>query len=163
MLAVALLHSPASRADDNGCSNWTLRGDYAFTISGTIYVSNPDKTVTMVRRDGIAMTHFDGQGGLQQVDYALGNGVPQGPVDAFRQDETGHYTVNPDCTGTAEIRFPAPPGAASGAVIDLIFVLSHGGDAIHTVVTKLLSPGATAPVPASIHSDGYKLGSVPPG
>jgi len=161
MVAAALIYSAACPAAEEGCSNWTLRGDYAFTISGTIYLSNPDNTVTMVRRDGIAMTHFDGQGGLTQVDYALGNGVPQGPVEAFREGESGHYTVNPDCTGTAQIRFPAPPGAASGATIDLIFVLSHSGEAIHTVVTQLFQPGATAAVPASIHSDGYKLGRVP--
>jgi hypothetical protein len=85
---------------------------------------------------------------------------PKG-LTVFRAGETGTYDVNSDCTGTAEIDFPPPPGVTSGAMIKLIFVLSNHGGTIHTVVTSLTPPGAPSPVPAVIHSDGWKLGSVP--
>jgi hypothetical protein len=169
LVAVALMFFSGATLyaqDNDGCSNWTLNGDYAFTISGQIL--NADQTVTT--RNGIAMTHFDGAGNLTQVDYTMsltaGGQAPEGigGIDtspAFRTGEKGTYHVNSDCTGTAEIDFPSPPSGVKGAVIKLIFVLSNHGNAIHTVVTSLTPPGAPGPVPAVIHSDGWKLGSVP--
>jgi hypothetical protein len=154
----------AVRAQDyDGCSDSTLKGDYGFTLAGQIL--NKDGTIST--RNGVAMTHFEGNGKLSQIDYVMTltpGGMSPGGIDltpAFRTNETGTYHVNPDCTGTAEIDFPAPPGAASGAVIKLIFVLSNHGRTIHTVVTSLTPPGAPGPVPAVIHSDGWKLGAVP--
>lgn len=152
--------------DNDGCSTSTLKGDYAFTVAGQIL--NPDGSITT--RNGVAMTHFDGNGGLTQVDYVMSltpasqmpgapGGVDKNP--AFRTGETGTYQVNQDCTGSAEIDFPVPPGFATGATIKLMFVLSNHGRAIHTVVTEVIPPGKTeaaAPVPAVIHSDGWKLG-----
>ena len=111
------------------------------------------------------MTHFDGQSKLTQVDFVMSNGIPTtGPTDpltGFHIGETGWYRVNPDCTGVAEIVFPTPPGLNTGAVIDLIFVLSNHGRTIHTIVSRLVPPGSTVPLPVSIHSDAEKMGSVP--
>ncbi len=63
------------------------------------------------RREGVAMTHFDGQGGLRQVDWVMSNGAPlMGPADPvrrFRIDENGTYRVHRGCTGSAVITFPA--------------------------------------------------------
>ena len=146
----------AQVADHSFCNDRILEGDYAFSLGGTIYMPSNGGT-TLVLREGIAMTHFNGQGNLTQIDYALGNGVAQGPVDQFRTDETGSYTVNPDCTGTAELDFPPAPGATVGAVIKLIFVLARHGEVMKTVVTELIPPGASQPIPASIHSEGTKL------
>jgi hypothetical protein len=113
-----------------------------------------------VYNDGVAMTTFDGIGGLTQVDWVMRNGVadpPPGP--GFHGNETGTYTVNPDCTGNAEIDFPIPPGGTSGAVITLKFVLGDHGRVIHTIVTSLrppnTPPGTTVPV--NTHSDAEKL------
>jgi hypothetical protein len=162
-LALTLFGGSSLYAQDNdGCSDSTLKGDYAFTIAGQVL--NKDGTITT--RNGVAMTHFDGVGKLTQVDYVITltpGQVPPGGIDhdpVFRAGETGTYDVNSDCTGTAEIDFPSPPGVASGAIIKLIFVLSNHGGTIHTVVTSLTPPGAPGPVPAVIHSDGWKLGSV---
>ena len=159
-LGIAFLaFSSSTLAWNKGCNNSTLEGDYAFTVSGTIFMPN-NVTVT---REGIALTHFDGKGNLEQVDYVLSNGVlPPGPVDnenGFHTDETGTYTVNPDCTGSAEIDTKALDSNGNvvpGPVIKLKFVLSHHGDTIHTVVASLTLP--TGPVPAAIRSDGYKVG-----
>lgn len=147
----------AQTGDNDGCTNATLNGDYAFKITGQVLI--PDAPPTS--REGIAMTRFDGAGKLTQVDFVIADGVPMaGPTDSltgFHTGENGWYKVNSDCTGMAEIRFPTPPNLTSGAVIDLMFVLSNHGHTIHTIVSRLLLPGSTTPVPASIHSDAEKL------
>jgi hypothetical protein len=92
----------------------------------------------------------------------MSNGFPlAGPTDkaGFHTLETGTYTVFSDCTGTAEIDFPGPPGSR-GALINLMFALSNHGRIIHAIVSQLIPPGSTTPVPVSIHSDGEKLGRV---
>lgn len=159
--AIALMaFAGAVRAQNNGCTNETLRGNYAFTVSGQIL--NSDGTTTT--RNGVALTYFDGAGNLTQEDYVMSltpGHTPPGGIDtapAFRTNETGTYVVNADCTGSAEIDMPPHPG---GAVIKLMFVLGDHARTIHTVVSSLTPPGAPGPVPVLIHSDGVKLGSAP--
>jgi hypothetical protein len=78
------------------CSNRTLRGDYGFSIDGTILAGTPNAFLLR----GVAMTHFDGHGNLSQVDFTTRNGVP---IGADWRPAVGTYEVNPDCTGTAQI------------------------------------------------------------
>jgi hypothetical protein len=162
-LVAPLLAAPAlaQSGDNDGCTNATLSGDYGFRITGQILPPGG----APIQRDGVAMTHFDGQGKLTQVDFVMANGIPvagpSDPLTGFHVGETGWYSVNPDCTGVAEIVFPTPPGMSSGAKIDLMFVLSNHGRTIHTIVSRLLPPGSTTPLPASIHSDAEKLGATP--
>lgn len=160
----------ATRAQETSCRNFTLKGDYAFTVSGQVFmpVKASDGTVTtvVVQRDGIAMTHFDGEGHLSQVDFVLASPnapmpVPpppppsMDPLTGFHDMETGTYTVFPDCTGTFSITTPK-----TNPTIAVKFALSNGGRSIHTIVTSLTLPGATAPVPALIHSEGHRLGRI---
>jgi hypothetical protein len=72
------------------------------------------------------MTHFDGEGILRQVDHVVVNGVP--PAIEWSTG-SGPYTVNPDCTGTAQINFTdgRPP-------VNLHLVVVRQGAEIHTVV-----------------------------
>jgi len=59
LLGLVLLGGPrlnAQAGDDDGCSNATLKGDYAFTISGEILHSDG----TIDYRSGIAVRNFDG-------------------------------------------------------------------------------------------------------
>jgi hypothetical protein len=137
------------------CSNATLNGDYAFRVSGEIFTP-----AGVVNRDGVAMTSFDGKGGLSQVDWVVANGVPvAGPSNSygFHDNENGSYHVHPDCTGDAQINFPIPPHGTSGAVIQLMFVIGDGGRTLHTIVSSLTPPNTTTPVPANIHSDAVKV------
>jgi hypothetical protein len=61
-ILLALCGSARAQSNDNdGCSNSTLKGDYAFTISGQIF--NQNGTFTQV--NGIAMTNFDGEADAQ--------------------------------------------------------------------------------------------------
>ena len=139
------------------CSSETVKGDYAFRVSGEIFAGT-----SLIYRDGIALTSFDGSHLLTQVDYVLANGVPvAGPTDAngFHTDETGTYSVNENCTGQAEINFPTPPGGTSGAVLKLYFVISDDGRQLNTIVTSITPPNTTTAVPANIHSDAVRVHS----
>jgi hypothetical protein len=159
----------AQSNDGDGCSNATLKGDYAFTVSGQIFLPGPGSTTLVVQRDGIAMTHFDGVGNLTQVDYVLSSpnapappgAAPTDAVTGFHTEESGKYTVNSDCTGTFTIIDPDFVGTSiPGPVVTVKFVLSDHGRSIHTIVTSLVPPGAKGPVPALIHSEGHKLGRI---
>jgi len=163
LLGLVLLGGPrlnAQAGDDDGCSNATLKGDYAFTISGEILHSDG----TIDYRSGIAVRNFDGNGNITFIDFvaSLRPGfVPPGGINlspAFRTGLTGTYHVNPDCTGTAEEDFPPPQGVSSGQVIKLMFLLSDHGREIHEVVASLVPAGSQTPVPVLIHADGTKLG-----
>jgi hypothetical protein len=155
----------AQSSDNDACSNAMLKGDYAFTISGQIFIPNGPT----IQREGIAMTHFDGQGNLSQLDFVLSSpnapappGVsPADPVTGFHTEEKGAYTVHSDCTGTFTINFPdlvtSTGASVPGAIIVVKFALSDGGRAIHAVVTSLTPPGAKGPVPALIRSEGHRL------
>ena len=155
-VAISLLAIAAAGEQGPSCSNETLHGTYAFRISGEVF--SPSGVIS---RDGVAMTYFDGNGWLKQVDYVMANGVvvpgPPNPY-GFHDMENGSYTVNPDCTGNAQINFPTPPHGTSGAVITLMFVIGDGGRTIHTIVSSLTPPNTTTPVPANIHSDAVKVG-----
>jgi hypothetical protein len=166
--AVGLLAlSGTAWAEDNrGCSDATLYGEYAFTVSGQIFLPNG----TNILRDGVALTHFDGAGHLTQVDNVLSSpnatvvpGAPIDPATGFHDEEHGTYTVHADCTGTFSVLFPpnvSSSGTVAGAKLTVLFVLSNHGRDIYTIVTSITPPGAPGPVPALIHSDGHKLGLV---
>ena len=179
-LALALsiaARANAQTADNDGCADATLKGDYAFTISGQIFlpgspVGGVPGSPIIVQREGVAMTHFDGAGGLTQVDLVLsspnatppppGFASPRDPVTGFNTEETGTYTVNKDCTGTFAINFPdlvnnSTGAHIKGAIIVTHFVIAKDGHEIHTVVTSLTPPGAPGPVPVLIRSEGQKL------
>ncbi|MGH8266397.1 MAG: hypothetical protein ACRETH_04415 [Steroidobacteraceae bacterium] len=151
----------AQSTDNDGCSNATLSGDYAFTINGQVFPPG----MPVVTRDGVAMTHFDGKGGLTQVDFVMqypdkmggSSPVPGEPdgVTGFNTGEGGKYTVFEGCSGEMEIDFP--PIGMGGAVIKARFVLGDGGRSIHTTVYWAQPPHAAGPVPAVIHSEGRKL------
>lgn len=101
---------------------------------------------------------FDGKGRFTQRDYSS----DRGPIDFSPPgQETGTYTVNPDCTGSAvlNINVPGvPPGLSSG-VIDLRLVISDGGRHIHEVVAELIPPFSSAPVPTATSADAWKVAS----
>lgn len=87
--------STQSQAPPN-CSNRTLNGYYGFSIEGTILAGTPNAFALR----GVAMTNFDGDGNLTQVDYTTRNGAPMTPD---WRPASGTYAINADCTGTAHI------------------------------------------------------------
>lgn len=102
------------------CSDDTVRGDYAFVIDGTIFA--PPGPLLL---RGVAMTHFDGNGGLSQIDFTTLNGAATG---TDWRPATGTYEINPDCTGKAQI---LPTGAPP---LNLRLVVGDRGRQIWTIV-----------------------------
>jgi hypothetical protein len=117
------------------CSNGTLKGDFAVVISGQTGVPT-----SPLLRSGVAMTQFDGLGGVTDLDHIVANGT-QPPTDW--RPGTGTYTINTNCTGMMVVNFaaPAPP-------LILFFVVGNGGNAFRGVVG---APGA------NVTADGIKL------
>jgi hypothetical protein len=126
-LAAALtLGAPGRATADNdgrgrGCSESTLRGDYAFSIDGQI-LAGPKAGLLR----GVAMTHFDGDGGLSQVDFTTINGVP---IGTDWRPGTGSYEINADCTGKAQISF-----TDGSPTLKLRLVVADRGDQVRTIV-----------------------------
>jgi hypothetical protein len=104
------------------CTDRTIRGDYAFSIDGTILAGTPNAFLLR----GVAMTRFDGDGGLTQVDFTTRNGAP---MSADWRPASGSYSINPDCTGSAEI--VQSDGTPS---VTLRLVVADHGREIRTVV-----------------------------
>ena len=131
MVAGAALMLVAAHAQA-ACSNSTLHGRYAFTITGQILAPSPAAGLVT----GVAMTVFDGNGGGGQVDHAVHNGVL--PVEAWRPG-TVSYSVNPDCTGTMTIT-PTPTNPADGGPpLHLYIVVTQDGSQVDTVVSNPLT------------------------
>jgi hypothetical protein len=126
-LALSLGLSTARDVNANGsrhrreCGNDTLRGDYGFSIDGQI-LAGP--RTGLLR--GVAMTHFDGDGDLSQVDFTTINGIPTG---TDWRPATGTYDINPDCTGTAQLNFT--DGSPS---LHLRLVVVDDGQEVRTIV-----------------------------
>ncbi|HEY1313333.1 MAG TPA: hypothetical protein VGE92_05640 [Steroidobacteraceae bacterium] len=153
-LVAAMALTGAAQAESWGevCSLETLHGAYSFSISGQILEGPGTGPV-----NGVALTTFDSRGGLRQTDFVVKNGAPGGPKDAFRTGETGTYTVNADCTGSATINFP---DATPAQQLVLMFVVADHGRQIRTVVSALyVGPGigTMTPTPAQISSEATKL------
>jgi hypothetical protein len=149
VIAVPAL-SGAARAggsDDFACSNATLRGDYAFAIEGQTLgiVDTPNNQLlpAPISVNGVAMTWFDGKGGLSQVDYVMKGGTKRpgnGADNGFDSGETGTYQIFPDCTGTFQVDF----GTQNYLVTRFVVAgrsLTGQASTIHTVVSEQHVPG----------------------
>ena len=70
------------------------------------------------------MQHYDGNGGITQVDHLVVFGMP--PQLEWTPG-TGAYTVNPDCTGVAVLH-------SGPDTVNLHFVVVNNGKQIFQVV-----------------------------
>jgi hypothetical protein len=125
ILTLALIVLSPLMSHASACRDSTIRGSYAFTIHGTIFLPNGSTLLI----DGIAKEPFDREGNETQVDAVATNGM----LAPGWRPGTGTYSVNPDCTGTQTIVIPGRPD------LHLQFVIAQGGNSIHQVV---IDPGA---------------------
>jgi hypothetical protein len=107
------------------CNNAQLQGNYAFVVTGQILAGPSAGPVT-----GVAMTNFDGQGNLSQVDHVVHNGVL--PAVPWRLG-TGTYAVNPDCTGNAQINFT---DGSPSLILYFVLAFTSSGAEVRTVVSN---------------------------
>ena len=143
----------AGGTDDYGCSNATLKGEYAFGVTDYTPPGLPNGPPGVV--NGIKV--FDGHGNLTQRDYQGDNNA--GPDFAPPGQEKGTYQVNSDCTGSMVINLNVPnvPPGTSG-VIGIKFVISDGGRHIHEVVSQFTPPGSPGPAhPTQTSADDWKV------
>jgi hypothetical protein len=126
VIALPAMSGTAWAHDDGGCSEATLRGDYAFSVV--------DLTTQGVV---IGLATFDGKGGFAQIDYPGDRLRTAGTLD-FRMGQTGSYTVDRNCTGTMEINLGGGVGVVTNA-----FVISNGS--IHAVVAGVTVGGKAVP------------------
>lgn len=150
VVALTVLSTGASanaQTTSRFCNNELIRGDYAFVVDGYKLGGPPGSPLGPMK--GVAMTTFDGNGHLTQLDTVVVNGVQ---TSSFSEAEaTGTYQVNSNCTGTFTLTFPSgdprPPVTVS-------FVVGDNGNEIDTVVTS--PPGALL-----IGSIGKRRFSIP--
>jgi hypothetical protein len=84
------------------------------------------------------------------VDFTVVDGGPSGSDFSQVGDQTGTYTVNADCTGTATIHFP------NGQQLDLKLVVVKGGREVFGVVSALTAPDGT-PLFVTTRSHGVRV------
>jgi hypothetical protein len=123
LLTLATLGSGFAQSNSAACNNKLIAGNYGFTIQGN-KLAGPGPTGPQV---GVAMTQFDGKGGLTQIDTVTVDGDVV--ADFTHTPATGTYTVNSDCTGTFTINFT---DGRPTVVANLVVVAN--GDEIDTVV-----------------------------
>jgi len=121
LLTLALAASSTLTAHASACSNSTIRGTYASTIHGTVFL--PDGSSLLI--DGLAKQTFDGNGNFTQVDAVAANGN----LTPGWRPGSGTYSVNPDCTGTQTIVIPGNPDLHTQIVV------AQSGNTIHGMVT----------------------------
>jgi hypothetical protein len=159
MAAAIALATPTCAAwaqDNEGCTNATLTGEYAFAVTSYTPPGLPNGPPQVVA----GIKTFDGKGNLTQRDYRGDSLRTTGQTDFSPEgQETGTYTVNSDCTGSAVINLNVPNTPFPHGVIQIAFVISGGGRHIHEVVSKFTPPGFTTPQPTQTSADDWKVGS----
>jgi hypothetical protein len=154
MLAAAIILPALSGAvwaggsDDLGCSNATLKGDYAFAVLTIVAASPPGPGVV------VGLGTFDGRGGFTQIDYPGNGGTDLGLDEKFRTGQTGSYTVNRNCTGFMTINLGATVGVTENA-----FVISNGGNAVRAVIAAFTAPNGALATPLQSRIDFWKVAS----
>jgi len=123
LFTLAALGSGYARSNSAACKNTLIAGNYAFTVQGT-KLAGAGPTGPQV---GVAMTEFDGKGGLSQIDTVTING--EVVADWTHPRATGTYSVNSDCTGTFTINF-----TDNRPTVVANFVVADNGNEIDTVV-----------------------------
>jgi len=115
--AVAQSNSTPAHSSDGQCSNRTLHGAYGCSVQGVLLnVPGLPPEATFV---AVTTSHFDGMGNLTGTEHAVVNDTSFNP--GFNTN-SGTYTVNPDCTGTAVVNTPNRP-----VPLNLTFVVVEDG------------------------------------
>jgi hypothetical protein len=99
--ALALGMASTAKAANKGCSNASLTGTFAYTVTGS-FVAAPAPLGPYAE---VGTQTFDGAGTTTTVGMSSTNG------NVAPSASTGTYTVNSDCTGT--FMLPIAPGIAA--------------------------------------------------
>jgi hypothetical protein len=137
-----------AQSDSFLCNDKLIAGDYGFTIEGAKLGGNGP----IGPQVGVALTEFDGDGNLSQVDSVTVDGIQ---IAEFSETPTkGYYTVNPDCTGSFTLNF-----TDGRPTVTTWFVIVDNGNEIDTVVQgvpKAVPPAAQTPGVIATRSIGKR-------
>jgi hypothetical protein len=124
-LAIALAGAlTAATAKAQVCSNLSLAGTFAYTITGSI-TAPPALAGPFA---SVGTQTFDGQGGTTAKAMVSQNGTII-PVTI-----TGTYSVNPDCTGTFTLQI-SPLGLTTHTFFVIDHVIDYGETEFQAVLT----------------------------
>lgn len=146
------------------CSLDTFKGDYGFTVNGTITPGSTSTTTPpypipvseVIYIQGVQMIHSDGKGNLTDNEALVLNGAPLvNAPPSFFSLHTGTYTLNSNCTGLAYLS-----NVSEGGVnfIWLSFVVTKGGREIRMVGVPPFDSGG---VPRTVTSVGELFETSP--
>jgi hypothetical protein len=122
--AVAQSNSTSAHSSDGQCSNRTLHGPYGCSVQGVLLnIPGLPPEATFV---GVTTSTFDGKGNLTGTEHVVVNGSPLNP--GFIAN-SGTYSVNPDCTGSAIVNTPNSP-----VPLNLSFVIVDEGKEFRQVL-----------------------------
>jgi hypothetical protein len=119
--ALALGMTPMAKAENKGCSNASLKGTFAYTMTG--FITAPPALAGPFAEVGTQS--FDGKGGTTATATLSQNGNIV-PVTI-----TGPYTVNPDCTGTFTLLV-----SPFGVTVHNLFVIHDNGNGFQAIETE---------------------------
>ena len=111
---------PAAQADDKGCSNASLKGAFAYTVTGFIVAPPPEAGPFA----SVGTQTFDGNGGTTAAATVSQNG------NIVAVTLNGTYTVNPDCTGTFTVLI-----SPVGITAHVFFVIDNNGTEFQAIQT----------------------------
>jgi len=118
--ALALGIAPTAKADNEGCSNASLVGSFAYTLTETVIappaIAGPTAEV--------GTQTFDGKGATTGTATLSANG------NIFQLTFASTYTVNPDCTGTFMLQI-----ASVGITQHVFFVIDDSGTEFRAIET----------------------------
>ena len=117
---------PGAALGNRHCSNRTLSGDYGCSVQGVLLnIPGLPPEATFV---GVTTAHYDGKGNDTGTEHVVVNGSSFNPGwDA----NSGTYSVNPDCTGTAIVNTPNSP-----VPLNLYFVIVDDGKEFRQVLNS---------------------------
>jgi hypothetical protein len=121
-VANATVHQDDGDFSFLACSTETIRGKYAYEVTGSIVSNGPIGLVA-----DVGIISFDGVNGASQASTVSLNGTI-----LHRASLGGSYIVNPDCTGHASLTLPGPAGPIQS---DSDFVIVNHGQEMRTINT----------------------------
>jgi hypothetical protein len=116
----------SAQTSNRHCSNRTLSGDYGCSVQGVLLnIPGLPPEATFV---GVTTSHFDGKGNVTGTEHVVVNGLSFNPGwDA----NSGTYSVDPNCTGTAVVNTPNSP-----VPLNLYFVIVDDGKEFRQVLNS---------------------------
>ena len=148
LFASAVAAVANAQSDSILCNEKLIAGVYGFTIEGAKLGGNGP----IGPQVGVAMTEFNGDGTLSQIDSVTVDGIQ---IAEFSETPTkGSYTVNPDCTGSFTLNF-----TDGRPTVTAWFVIVDNGNEIDTVVQgvpKAVPPAAQTPGVIATRSIGKR-------